>query len=202
MSREKPSFTIDKVSPMRNLITGELAPPATREDLYETAQSTPSPVSDLVIGPLPRLRGVCADCGLAVALRRDGTTRWHRIGLALLTADGGYRIVGSQDSDYCWGSHKAPRLGSLYTPPVEGNEQNDQRGADQMADRAVVEVYEAEDGWRWHVKAANGRIVAESGEAYASESNAVRGFRTAWTSIAEIIAYQRAPSAPEPEETS
>ena len=28
--------------------------------------------------------------------------------------------------------------------------------------------YRARDGWRWHLRAANGRIIAESGEAYSS----------------------------------
>lgn len=28
-------------------------------------------------------------------------------------------------------------------------------------------VYEAEDGWRWRLFAANGKIVADSGEAFA-----------------------------------
>lgn len=29
-----------------------------------------------------------------------------------------------------------------------------------------VEVYRADDGWRWRIRAANGNVVAESGEAY------------------------------------
>lgn len=33
-------------------------------------------------------------------------------------------------------------------------------------------IYEAEDGFRWHLKAGNGRIVAESGEAYQTEKKA------------------------------
>lgn len=35
-------------------------------------------------------------------------------------------------------------------------------------------LYEAEDGWRWQIKARNGRIVAESGEAYSTSGNARR----------------------------
>jgi uncharacterized protein YegP (UPF0339 family) len=35
-------------------------------------------------------------------------------------------------------------------------------------------IYEAADGFRWHVKADNGEIVAESGEAYDSASNVER----------------------------
>lgn len=36
----------------------------------------------------------------------------------------------------------------------------------------TITVYEARDGWRWHMKAANGRIVADSGEAYSTERGA------------------------------
>lgn len=27
-------------------------------------------------------------------------------------------------------------------------------------------IWKAKDGWRWHVKARNGKLVAESGESY------------------------------------
>ena len=37
-----------------------------------------------------------------------------------------------------------------------------------------ISVYEAKDGWRWRMKAPNGRIVADSGEAYVRRSSAVR----------------------------
>jgi Domain of unknown function (DUF1508) len=40
------------------------------------------------------------------------------------------------------------------------------------AGRRMVEVYPAGDGWRWRKWAANGRIVAESGEAYTRKSDA------------------------------
>lgn len=35
-----------------------------------------------------------------------------------------------------------------------------------MKDQNTFEIYKARDGWRWRVKARNGRIIAESGEAY------------------------------------
>lgn len=38
-------------------------------------------------------------------------------------------------------------------------------------------VYFAHDGWRWRLTAANGRIVADSGEAYVSQYNAARAAR-------------------------
>lgn len=38
----------------------------------------------------------------------------------------------------------------------------------------IMQVYRAEDGWRWRLKARNGRIVASSGERFDSKSNAVR----------------------------
>lgn len=36
------------------------------------------------------------------------------------------------------------------------------------------EVYEAKDGFRWRLIAKNGRIVSESGEAYARKSGAIK----------------------------
>lgn len=36
----------------------------------------------------------------------------------------------------------------------------------------MVRVYPAKDGWRWHLRSRNGRIVAESGEAYSSRRGA------------------------------
>lgn len=30
----------------------------------------------------------------------------------------------------------------------------------------LAEIYEAKDGWRWRLWARNGRVIAESGEAY------------------------------------
>ena len=35
-------------------------------------------------------------------------------------------------------------------------------------------VFNGEDGYRWHAKSGNNRIVATSGEAFASKRNAVR----------------------------
>lgn len=40
--------------------------------------------------------------------------------------------------------------------------------------RLFVSTYEAKDGWRWRLKARNGRIVAESGESYYSEHECER----------------------------
>ena len=40
----------------------------------------------------------------------------------------------------------------------------------------IIQVYKAKDGWRWRVKARNGRLIAESGEAYVSDYNARRAF--------------------------
>ena len=36
------------------------------------------------------------------------------------------------------------------------------------------EIYQAPDGWRWRLRAANGRIIADGGEAYSSRAGAVR----------------------------
>lgn len=37
-----------------------------------------------------------------------------------------------------------------------------------------LHVYRAVDGWRWHLKARNGRIVADSGESYVRRSDCVK----------------------------
>lgn len=41
----------------------------------------------------------------------------------------------------------------------------------------TVEFYEAADGWRWRLRARNGRIVAQ-GESHGSKRDAVRAFET------------------------
>lgn len=40
------------------------------------------------------------------------------------------------------------------------------------------EVYEAKDGHRWRLAAANGRIIAESGEAYTRRNGATKAIDT------------------------
>ncbi len=46
------------------------------------------------------------------------------------------------------------------------------------------EIYQANDGWRWRLIAANGNIVADSGEAYSSKWNAKRAVRRLKASVA------------------
>ena len=43
-----------------------------------------------------------------------------------------------------------------------------------MKRTAQLEIYLAADGFRWRLKAANGAIVGESGEAYATKAGALR----------------------------
>lgn len=40
--------------------------------------------------------------------------------------------------------------------------------------RLRFDYYEASDGWRWRLKARNGRIVADGGEAYSTEGKVRR----------------------------
>jgi len=42
-----------------------------------------------------------------------------------------------------------------------------------------IDVYKAEDGWRWRVRANNGRVLADGGEAYRRRSACVRGIEAA-----------------------
>lgn len=39
-----------------------------------------------------------------------------------------------------------------------------------------IEIYRARDGWRWRARMKNGRIVAESGEAYTRKRDAFRAW--------------------------
>lgn len=43
--------------------------------------------------------------------------------------------------------------------------------------RPRFDLYEAKDGWRWRLLASNGRIQAESGEAYTRRHDAMRAIR-------------------------
>lgn len=43
--------------------------------------------------------------------------------------------------------------------------------------RSQIRVYQARDGYRWSLIASNGRIVADSGEAYVHRANATRAAR-------------------------
>ena len=44
------------------------------------------------------------------------------------------------------------------------------------------EVYHAKDGWRWRLKAANGRIIA-NGEAHPRKADAERATRTIMSTV-------------------
>ena len=37
-----------------------------------------------------------------------------------------------------------------------------------------VSIFKGADGWRWRVRAGNGRIISTSGEAFAKKGNAKR----------------------------
>lgn len=44
--------------------------------------------------------------------------------------------------------------------------------SDAATKRPKLHIYQATDGWRWRLKARNGRIVADSAEAYSSRTKA------------------------------
>lgn len=52
----------------------------------------------------------------------------------------------------------------------------------------AVETYRAKDGYRWRLKAENGKIIAESGEAYTEANDAREGFDRVAKRILELIA--------------
>lgn len=49
-----------------------------------------------------------------------------------------------------------------------------------------IHAYKAKDGWRWHLRAANGRILADSGEAYSSQRACLRAIDTTIAAIEHI----------------
>jgi len=44
----------------------------------------------------------------------------------------------------------------------------------RQSDTMKIKVYKAKDGWRWRAEARNGKITADSGEAYTREAGATR----------------------------
>lgn len=58
--------------------------------------------------------------------------------------------------------------------------------------RPRFQVYEAADGWRWRLLAANNRLIAESGQAYSRERDANRAVKTAKFAIARADRGQHA----------
>lgn len=61
--------------------------------------------------------------------------------------------------------------------------------------RARFESYEAKDGFRWRLRAANGKIIAESGEAYTTNRDLNRAIRTVKAAVARIAAFELATRA-------
>lgn len=53
----------------------------------------------------------------------------------------------------------------------------------QQKPKVAITIYRASDGWRWRARTRNGRIIADSGEAYVSKSNAENGI----TALAEAF---------------
>jgi uncharacterized protein YegP (UPF0339 family) len=47
-------------------------------------------------------------------------------------------------------------------------------------------IYEAEDGYRWRARAANGEVISESGEAYENKSYATEAARRFGPAEAEL----------------
>ena len=41
--------------------------------------------------------------------------------------------------------------------------------------KPTLDIYKARDGWRWRLVAANGNILADSGEAYTRRASAALG---------------------------
>lgn len=59
-------------------------------------------------------------------------------------------------------------------------------------ENAVVEIYKDQgQDWRWRLRAANGKIVADSAEGYIDGTNALDAVRTAFTNFAEAVVNEQ-----------
>lgn len=54
----------------------------------------------------------------------------------------------------------------------------------------TLTVYRSPDGWRWRLRARNGKIVADSGEAYARKRNAVRAAESLAAAFIGIVVQE------------
>ncbi len=52
----------------------------------------------------------------------------------------------------------------------------------------TLTIYNTPTGWRWRVKARNGRIVAASSEAFVSAYNARRNLRAVLRAMVQMVA--------------
>lgn len=52
--------------------------------------------------------------------------------------------------------------------------------------RSRFDVYEAKDGFRWRLLAGNGKVIADSGEAYVTRSGAIRAIKSVRRTIYSI----------------
>lgn len=55
--------------------------------------------------------------------------------------------------------------------------------------RARFVTYKAKDGYRWRLRAANGKIIAESGEAYVRRDGALAGVRRVKIACYDMVAH-------------
>lgn len=54
-------------------------------------------------------------------------------------------------------------------------------------------VYLAADGWRWRLRAKNGKTVADSGEAYARKRNAVKAAQALANAVIALVVQDTPP---------
>ena len=56
-----------------------------------------------------------------------------------------------------------------------------------MARTPNLHIFEGKDGWYWHLKSANGKIVAVGGESFVRKKNAMRSSEGVLTAFADPI---------------
>lgn len=89
-----------------------------------------------------------------------------------------YRYEGGGIIAEVHGESWSPQAETLLLDADSADSADGPDGADGPDDATYgkVEIYEARDGWRWRLRARNGRIVADSAESYTEHRGALHGW--------------------------
>lgn len=147
---------------------------ATAEVAVETDAEADPAVARLAIGV------EWDDDGSSVRIDDAASTTTRDDAADATTGDGRATTVVGPESGRSGASGRPAETGSAVVPP-EGILARRDRDVDGRAGRrSRFEVYEDRAGeWRWRLVHWNGNVVADSGEGYASKSNARRAVRSA-----------------------
>ncbi|MDZ7700821.1 MAG: HVO_2922 family protein [Halobacteriales archaeon] len=93
--------------------------------------------------------------------------------------DGNWRKLFEVVDAGGWGEAGEAQTGGGPKPEVAASEKPDNGGEPQSTSKATFEVYEDRAGkWRWRLVHANGNIIADGGEGYASRQSCEQGLKS------------------------